>query len=279
LLSIVSVGFAACEGNLDCDADTDGADLALFAADFGATGCSNCDNVIARMDALEKRIADLEKLLANVSQAEDTTYPTIRFKGVNVQIINDSGHTNINNGTGNLIVGYDEERSSGSDKNGSHNIVVGIEHNYTSFGGLVAGKKNSISHEWASVTGGYDNSALGSHASVSGGAHNIASSNFSSISGGSGNQTNGWVSSISGGQDNFTEGDYSSVSGGQGNKARGYASSVLGGGGHDDFFDLGNIADADFSSVSGGKQNTASVNHSSVLGDTGGVYVDITNVH
>jgi hypothetical protein len=38
LLSMVSVGFAACEGDLNCDGDTDGADLAKFAADFGATG-------------------------------------------------------------------------------------------------------------------------------------------------------------------------------------------------------------------------------------------------
>jgi hypothetical protein len=37
---MVSVGFSACEGDLTCDGDTDGADLALLASGFGSTGCS-----------------------------------------------------------------------------------------------------------------------------------------------------------------------------------------------------------------------------------------------
>lgn len=31
-----------CEGNFDCDADVDGSDLAVFAADFGRTDCPAC---------------------------------------------------------------------------------------------------------------------------------------------------------------------------------------------------------------------------------------------
>ena len=41
LFSMVSVGYSACEGDFDCDGDVDGSDLAVFAADFGRTDCSN----------------------------------------------------------------------------------------------------------------------------------------------------------------------------------------------------------------------------------------------
>ena len=42
-----------------------------------------------------------------------------------------------NDGLGNLIVGYDEGTSEPNpdDKGGSHNLVVGPEHTYRSYGG------------------------------------------------------------------------------------------------------------------------------------------------
>lgn len=39
ILFMAQVSFSECEGDLNCDGDTDGIDLAVFAADFGATGC------------------------------------------------------------------------------------------------------------------------------------------------------------------------------------------------------------------------------------------------
>lgn len=51
---------AICEGDFDCDGDVDGSDLAVFAANFGTTGCGTCDDVIGLIQALESRIADLE---------------------------------------------------------------------------------------------------------------------------------------------------------------------------------------------------------------------------
>ena len=87
---------------------------------------------------------------------------TIRFTGVNVQVVNGLGATNGNpddpnslgregepptttNGVGNLIVGYQEFRGRSDDRTGSHNIVGGFRQNYSSFGGLVVGRKNTIS--------------------------------------------------------------------------------------------------------------------------------------
>jgi hypothetical protein len=46
---------------------------------------------------------------------------TIRFHGVNVQIMNGSGMTGgMVDGLGNLIVGYNELRLAGNDRSGSH---------------------------------------------------------------------------------------------------------------------------------------------------------------
>ena len=82
--------------------------------------------------ALEARVAALEALFASVSlNGNDIT-----FSGVNVRIVNGTGSTEgAVNGLGNLIVGYNEERTSPgyeNDRSGSHNIVVGNWNNFTS---------------------------------------------------------------------------------------------------------------------------------------------------
>ncbi|MBW2314845.1 MAG: hypothetical protein JRH10_11695 [Deltaproteobacteria bacterium] len=57
---------------------------------------------------------------------------------------------------GNLFIGYNELPGDFecTDRLGSHNLVVGREHRYPSFGGLVAGFRNSVSGEEATVSGG-----------------------------------------------------------------------------------------------------------------------------
>jgi hypothetical protein len=105
--------------------------------------------------------------------------------GANLRIVNGLGSTETTNGLGNLIVGYNEPRGGGQDtRTGWHNVVVGILHNFSSFGGLVGGRINEISGPFASVSGGEGNTASGFFASVSGGVVNTASGDFSSVSGG-----------------------------------------------------------------------------------------------
>jgi hypothetical protein len=187
------------------DADTlDGLDSGDFYTQ------AEVDALLAEYDA---RITALEELLASVTL--ENGGQDFVFTGVNVHVRSGSGATDGTiNGLGNLIVGYNEARSLGSDKSGSHNLVVGPNHNYTSYGGLVAGYQNTISGGWASVSGGRNNTASGNYSSVSGGFANIAS---------------GMQSSVSGGGANTASGDYSSVSGGGGNTASGSSSSVSGG--------------------------------------------------
>lgn len=237
--------------------------IATNAGDISTFGF-NLSTLQAQVDALPD-VSGLFDIFAGVSRIavdhdNDLITPdvdTIRFEGVNLQIVNGLGETDgvpdgfntepgVVNGTGNLIIGYNEPRFIGgsSEKTGSHNLVLGEEHSYSSFGGLVAGFRNTISARGASVSGGAGNTASGPRASVSGGSGSTASGNISSVSGGSSNTASGDFSSVSGGPNNTASGPHSSVSGGAGNEASAFSSSVSGGD--------GNIASGDQSSVSGG---------------------------
>lgn len=193
----------------------------------------SADQVNSNFTELYDKVAALETTFAGVTRTDNV----ITFSGVNVMIVSGTGHTyDPPNGLGNLIVGYDEPRDSGSDKTGSHNIVLGSQNNYSSYGGIVAGFSNTISGIYASVTGGSFNQAVyddvthtGAYASVSGGDHNIACGNIASVSGGRNNIARGNYSTVSGGNNNTANGQYASVSGGQSNTASGNRASVSGG--------------------------------------------------
>ncbi|TNE47392.1 MAG: hypothetical protein EP343_19650 [Deltaproteobacteria bacterium] len=213
---------------------------------------------------------------------------TATFTGVNVQIVNGMGGTETTNGYGNLVVGYNKGPTGSSLRKGSHNVVVGDEHSYQSYGGLVSGYRNTISGKWAnvsggsrsvasgefssvcggqenkaankyaSVTGGFLNEATGENASVSGGFLNIASETSSSVLGGNNNQASGQDSTVSGGSYNKATHPFSSVSGGLRNLAKGTCSSVSGG--------SNNEAIGESASVCGGSTNKAQKKNSSVSG-------------
>lgn len=153
--------------------------------------------------ALEARLVSLEATLAGVSRVDFQGQPTIRFSGVNVQVVDGQDDTTDGptNGRGNLIVGWNENISD--IRTGSHNLVVGIHHSYTSFGGMLAGYNNTLTNGFASVTGGVGNYANGYAASVSGGGLNVASGHQASITGGRLNTASGSNDSIVGG-DNIT---------------------------------------------------------------------------
>ena len=144
----------------------------------------------------------------------DETNKTILISGANLQVVSGEGSTDAPvNGTGNIIIGYDEEAFSGSYKSGSHNLVVGDAHTYSSYGGIVVGYNNSITGYYSSVSGGASNTASGYYSSVSGGELNSASGYYSSVSGRGTNTAAGEGSSVSGGVSNNASGDWSSASG------------------------------------------------------------------
>jgi hypothetical protein len=171
--------------------------------------------------------------------------PTVEFSGVNVQILNGMGKTESTNGTGNLVIGYDENART---QTGSHDLVLGVDQEFTSFGDLLAGSANSTTGPWSSVSGGNKNTASGPATSVSGGAENTAENVETSISGGAQGIASELAASVAGGFDNKAVSVAASVGGGSGNTASGEESSISGGG--------QNKAFANFSWIGGGVFNT-----------------------
>jgi hypothetical protein len=114
------------------------------------------------------RFAALERKLAPLTF--DAATNEVRITGANLRLQNGLGATETTNGLGNLLVGYHEPRDSGEDQQtGSHNVVVGKQHQFSSFGGLVVGLQNEIRGAFASVSGGVRNTAAGEHTAISGG--------------------------------------------------------------------------------------------------------------
>ncbi|MCW3056848.1 MAG: hypothetical protein JWO21_817 [Solirubrobacterales bacterium] len=141
--------------------------------------------------------------------------PTIQFYGVNVQVVSGAGKTSATvNGLGNLVIGYDENVEALA-QTGSHNLVLGEEQMFTSYGGILAGFKNAITGPFASVTGGGYNKATFKEAAVSGGWLNTASNENATVSGGRENAATNEYSTVSGGSQNTASGKYASIFGGK----------------------------------------------------------------
>ena len=225
----------------------------------------------ARVAALESKLTNLAALNTYLSLQTVNGQPTVRVSGANLQVVNGTGTTESVNGVGNLIVGYDESSGSftrtgvlyevsGASKAGSHNLVVGSAHAYSSYGGLLAGWGNSVDGFYSAVTGGVLNSASGSYASISGGARNAASAVFASVTGGRDNTAFDSYSVVTGGLLNSATGSYSVVSGGERNTASGSTATVAGG--------LQNRATTTWATVGGGRNNIADDQAGAISGGT-----------
>jgi len=192
----------------------------------------------AQVEILAAALQETQEILQYVhvetEEIKGVTGPHWIFEGVNVHVRSgsrttrdacdslDPGWPNCESltGLGNLIIGYNEQALVGPPlprevRTGSHNLVVGVHHSYSSFGGFVAGRRNAVTGWNASVCGGVNNEASGSLSSVSGGVNNEASGSLSSVSGGIKNQASGLSASVSGGRGNVASGARSSVSGGE----------------------------------------------------------------
>src|SRR5437016_12670377 len=55
--------------------------------------------------------------------------PTVKLAAVSVQLINDVGRTASVNGTGNLVIGYDENPGALA-QTGSHDLILGRNHSF-----------------------------------------------------------------------------------------------------------------------------------------------------
>jgi len=216
------------------------------------------------MSALQAEVNVLKAKLAKVTVSADGA--NIYITGANLNIRSGSGTTDgVVNGKGNIIIGYNENIAV-KEHTGSHNLIVGSENGYSSYGGAVLGLDNLITGAYASVTGGTVNVASGDYSSVSAGSNGFASGEVASISGGDDNVASGLWASISGGWENVAVGDDSSVSGGHLNSALGLDSSVSGG--------RNNVANGSRASISGGRYNKTLADYASITGGGGATPID-----
>jgi trimeric autotransporter adhesin len=242
----------------------------------------------SQVSTLSVNIGNLSAISPFVELTTVNGARTIRFSGVNLQVVNGLGSTATANGTGNMIVGYDEVGGfrivcsrgkpssttslivdatactniggtfSNSHKSGSHYLVTGAGNNYSRWGGIVSGQGNYAIYDYASVVGGMDNISSGNSSMVSGGHEAQAVGDYSSISGGRENRATGQYASVTGGRANVAAGESAAVSGGELNTADGFKTSIAGG--------LRNYTGGFHSSVTGGGSNTAVGNRSNVSG-------------
>ncbi len=220
---------------------------AIFLSPGNRTAIAQTTNIT--LQNLANRLSAVEgktRFMSSELGAKTTT-----FSGCNVIINNGGGSTaasvttGAGAGLGNLIIGYNATRGTDT-RTGSHNLILGDQNDYSSYGGLVAGQYNSVSAPYASISGGYGGIASGFWATIHGGVYNTAS---------------GYIASVSSGYSNTASGAYASVSGGAFNAAIGDSASVSGG--------YGNLASGLYASVSGGAFNTANMNSASVSGGYG----------
>jgi len=168
------------------------------------------DSIVELSDAVAA--IDAAGLAALLSVAMVNGDGDLVISGANLMVQSGAGSTNgAVNGKGNLVVGYNEGTGT---KTGSHNLILGYEHTYTSYGGVVAGYNSSVRAPFASVLGGI---------------YNVASGDYAVVSGGRSNGARDYSSSVCGGWDNEATAPYASVLGGYQNTAGGNSSTAYGG--------------------------------------------------
>ena len=233
-----------------------------------ATSCATGHTAVA----LPASSADQQTLLSILPHITFATTgvggkPTIKFTGINVQVLNGSGSTASDNGEGNLVIGYDE-RPGG--QTGSHNLVLGSGQAYVTYGSILAGTDNTVSGH-SSVTLGYQNAVNAAYSSITGGRSGSATAAYSSIQGGYDNRATANYGAVAGGFNLAgtgslgtapaycsTSGDFPEVTGGRSNQATGEDATVTGG--------QSNTASGTSAAVSGGEQSTASGEVTSISG-------------
>jgi len=231
----------------------------------------------AALTAMARSNAAFQARLTCITKSTATDFI---FDGCNVHIQNGMGQTGTTNTLGNLIIGYNKNEVS--KRTGSHNIIVGDLHEYTSYGGVVTGTENTIGAPNSTIMSSVDSSTAGVPGSVVvgadrgiaegnavllGGSQNYASpsAHFAVSIGGNDNQVLGSEAVVMAGTMNTASGSNSMVCAGSENSASGNGAIACGG--------SGNKGNGMFSAALGGHHVSASADSSVISGgnncDTG----------
>lgn len=203
----------------------------------------------SRLTLLEEDLAEVLSMAAYLTMEEAnavTGQPTIRFRGVNLQLDNGVGAAGAmaRTGTGNLIIGFNTETPAGlaflparcpdgsadastcpgafrvNHRGGSHNLIIGEGHSYNGVGSIVSGFRNRSLGDSTATLGGQDNLATGQGAMVLGGERNWVTAEYGVIAGGDSNRVSGRYSAVFNGDSNDARSQRAVLLGGAGNRTQ-----------------------------------------------------------
>ncbi|MBT3230219.1 hypothetical protein HN358_00335 [Candidatus Uhrbacteria bacterium] len=266
------ISFASKAHAVDCTAEPTVADQIQCLQD-------GQDALEAENAALQARLDDLE---AWYDELNDVMYVDVNndviFEGTNVYVQKGWGDTwGDGNGLGNLIIGYNELGSSSPIRTGSHNLIIGPYHSYTSYGSIVQGRQNESHGAYSFLLGGSQNvvefyatnsgilaglnntiTGYGDFSAIVSGGDNILTAERTVAIGGFYNEVTGPAGVAINGYRSFVTGHRATTVGGRDLEASGTNSLALGG---DD-----NVASGVYSATLGGMRNQASGGTSVVSG-------------
>lgn len=271
--------------------------LALALASAPVAAQDTLATLAAQVKALTAQMKDASALAARQQQSIDSLRASndlltsrlgcvLRFSGprdlvvdgCNLHVQNGVGQTGTINSYGNLIIGYNKNEVS--TRTGSHNLILGDLHEYTSTGGIVSGTENTLSAPGATILSsgqshanfvsatiiGADRGIADGNVILIGGQRNYgsAAAHFSAVVGGVENHVTGSSSVVIAGTMNTATGGNSLVCGGSENTAGGSSDVACGG--------SRNTSTGSRSVLVGGNQNAAAGANGIV---TGGQHCDI----
>jgi hypothetical protein len=204
----------------------------------------------SEVNTLKSQVSSLDATLAGVSRSGNT----LRFTRMNVQIENGEGSSASVNGLGNLILGYNE---SPRVQTGSHNLLLGQDLEFGSYGDIVDGYRDTVTGPYSEVLGD-GNTVNGFYSSITAGYNNNAKGDWSAITGGSSNQASGYYSTVVGGANNLASDSSGSILGG--------CANITGTGSLSNRACGFNSSEVIANSVVGGERNTAAGVADAVLG-------------
>jgi hypothetical protein len=185
------------------------------------TGTCDCLAIEGQIGELEDQInsyvPDLATLFDGLIEI-DAANNVVRIVGANLQVVNGSDLNLTNDvnepfaGLGNVIIGYNED-TVGASRTGSHNLILGTDNSYTSYGAIVSGANNQVTGPNTAVIAGTDSTANGTSSVVVGGGNNDAVGDSSVVVGGDNNTAETLGSVITGGRNMVSSIDYQIVPG------------------------------------------------------------------
>lgn len=231
-----------------------------------------------QVEALEAQA--IPELAEHLSYVDSSS--TFHLEGANFQLSNGAGAYN-NNGLGNLIIGMNGETEyiDSIGRGGSHNLVIGEGHAYSSNHGILHGYNATATDRYAAIIGGASNRVDGAYGVTIAGTDNVILDNalFSATIGGRDNtisadyavaaagfrsQVDGAYSAAISGNDNriAEEAIYAVALAGKDNVLEGARSAIVSG--------ADNITYGDRGVVLGGISNESHVADAVLVGGKGG---------